>query len=203
MQVWTFLLASWALSLLPSENLKRDFVINSSETKLSSARHFQEGIGVTLTSVLHFFFQKHIFVFLPNEKKGKRCIFCNFYISVSEYKGAVFASTSVGPDPSRLWSDFSALWWRPAHPSAAAHDPDPPDSIHSLLKNVKAFLIFLSPVETLMDSHLYFCLGKSRRLPGLLRRHLSSYSTSACLSSKFCCFILKEQRQKKWLHKNN
>lgn len=33
--------------------------------------------------------------------------------------------------------------------------------------------------------------NRSDHTPGLLRRHLSSYSTSACLSSRFCCLALQ------------
>lgn len=43
----------------------------------------------------------------------------------------------------------------------------------------------------------YVILGGSHQCtPGLLRRHLSSYSTSACLSSRCCCLTLMRKQTK-------
>lgn len=41
---------------------------------------------------------------------------------------------------------------------------------------------------------VFFLGGSHQCTPGLLRRHLSSYSTSACLSSRCCCFTLTRKQ---------
>uniref|UniRef100_A0A3B3BRP6 Uncharacterized protein n=1 Tax=Oryzias melastigma TaxID=30732 RepID=A0A3B3BRP6_ORYME len=51
----------------------------------------------------------------------------------------------------------------------------------------------ISQVRCILTNLNHFPLRKKSEqdyTPGLLRRHLSSYSTSACRSSRFCCFAL-------------
>lgn len=113
-----------------------------------------------------------------------------------------YLSPSTCPDPSCWWSGSSVQWWWPAQPSAAFPGLGPPDPSLSLIRKQK------ENHENSRDSNRTvlplprqpMLSRKDSNLPGLLRRHLSLYSTSACLSSNICCFVLKKKQHKQLDH---
>lgn len=67
--------------------------------------------------------------------RKNKVAFLHFNIEINECESpmcCLFLCTSACPDPSCWWSGSSVRWWRPARPSAAALELDPPESSHSL-----------------------------------------------------------------------
>lgn len=122
--------------------------------------------------------------------------------------------TSAFPRPCCWQFGCAVQWWLPAQSLAPVPDSCRPASSLSLRGrkyatiSVGAMCIFLFDLKQktnictsfsvfidIQNSDNSFDSPFSEHTmintPGLLRRHLSSYSTSACLSSRFCCFALQ------------